>query len=76
MASMKVCVVALLVGYVASYIALLQPMGVFSGSGAVHYRFTRYRTWNDQMRVLFQPINWVDQRVRPGYWGEPIPIAY
>ena len=63
---------ALIAGYFASYVALMQPtIYVVDGSifGSSGYRAPGFRFGEPVARVIFWPAAWLDQELRPDYWG-------
>jgi hypothetical protein len=61
---------ALLVLYACSYLIMLQPVTFAMGGSALmeHWRWPAYRFGGRVTAAYFHPINFVDRRIRPGYW--------
>jgi len=59
--------------YFASYVALVQPNTYvdesFLGMVASGYRAPGYRFCEPIARIVFWPAAWLDQQLRPDYWG-------
>jgi hypothetical protein len=62
-------VLALLgLAYVGSYLALLSPMpSPWFGEP----NDATYRVGGRTAETAFAPLEWLDRRVRPGYWSDP-----
>ena len=62
--------------YLASYSAIMEPTIYVNESTAgmivSGHRVPRYRV-NEPIepiaRIVFWPVAWIDQRIRPGFWG-------
>ena len=59
--------------YLATYCAIMEPT-IYVGESRAGmivsgYRAPGYRVNEPIARVVFWPVAWVDQIVRPGYWG-------
>ncbi len=74
-----------LVLYVVSYGVLLDPVCFVSSplqlSGpatTVFMRDPQYRLKDPLVNKIFKPMVWIDQKVRPNYWGwtEPMPTVH
>ena len=59
-----IAVVALPVGYMGAYYAMVERVFLEYGSTP------NYRVEGDAISVLFEPAHWVDRNVRPSYWDE------
>jgi hypothetical protein len=54
--------------YVGSYIVLLSPMpSPWEGEP----NDAAYRAGGNAAETVFVPLEWIDRRVRPGYWADP-----
>ena len=72
-----VALVALLVGYSAAYVLLMQPIWTIPHFGADWERYPIYRLHapgDEAIRSLFGPIHWIDRKLRPEYWCERRPF--
>jgi len=68
---------ALLSIYLASYRALMREwisMEVGGGEILSAARVQQYRFNDPVARAVFWPLAWIDQKIRPGYWGEQTEI--
>ena len=68
-------VVVTLVGvYFGTYSALLQTVVIMDegilGMVVSGYREPHFRYGDATAQVIFAPLIWIDQRVRPAYWSE------
>ncbi len=58
-------------GYFISYFALLQPVpggGVSGVGGFIETWSPAYRVQAKAAESFYAAANWLDQRLRPGYW--------
>ena len=64
------CLIALLVVYIGSYLALLQPfnLDLYNGQSGTRYRSPWFRIGGPVTARVFQPMLWVDRQVRPNFW--------
>jgi hypothetical protein len=61
----------LILAYLGSYVALLDPLEVVFWDGGSHtvLRDPGYRVKGDTVRSAFAPLAWADQQFRSDYWG-------
>ena len=60
--------------YLAAYKAVMVPR-VYdnegkTGTSVFGYRAPSYRLCDSAARIVFWPLAFIDQRSRPGYWGQ------
>ena len=59
--------------YVGSYLTLLDgaaPSVYYNQAGEpIWTDETQYRWGGETARTFFAPANWIDRKLRPGYWG-------
>lgn len=59
--------------YIGSYLVMLDgaaPAVYYNQFGEpVWFDETQYRWGGEVARWIFYPINWIDRKVRPWYWG-------
>jgi hypothetical protein len=63
--------VLLLGVYVGAYLSLSQPYTC--GINSMTIRVQHYQWESPGVAALFRPANWIDRRLRPGYWAREQP---
>jgi hypothetical protein len=64
--SVLIAVALLCALYVGAYLALLDPE---PATGFAGWWGPRYRVGGNAPTAVFAPLEWLDVRVRPGYWN-------
>jgi hypothetical protein len=63
--SVLIAVTALVASYVCAYFALLDTT---RSTGFAGWRGPRYQFGGKVAAAVFAPLEWLDLKVRPGYW--------
>jgi len=68
--------ITMIVAYLGSYPILMRPKESGLGSLGIYWyeRSPTYRLGGNISKVLFTPLHWVDQKIRPTFWHGQIAI--